>query len=149
MGNLSRGRLGWWASIQVPHAWFTHFYILSVLLSVFWVIQFLCEGSILKTVLAMGSATKGPSTASMSLAQVMLVWGLMSVHGCRRLYECLVFTRPSQAKMWVGHWLFGLTFYAAMSVAVWVDGIRKASWEHQQLILLSSCFSDAAHRGLA
>ena len=60
----------------------------------------------------------------MSLDQVILVWLLMTMQGCRRLYESLALGRPSQSKMWFGHWFLGIGFYMAVSMAVWVEGIR-------------------------
>lgn len=61
----------------------------------------------------------------MSLDQVTITWSLMLLQGLRRLYECMYFTKPSSAQMWVGHWAFGVWFYISVNIAVWVEGIRK------------------------
>jgi len=61
----------------------------------------------------------------MSLEKVALTWSLMTIQGTRRLYESIALAKPSQAEMWIGHWLIGIGFYLAMSLAVWVEGIRK------------------------
>lgn len=64
----------------------------------------------------------------MTIEQVIVIWCLMVAQGSRRLYECLYVTkeRPSSSTMWIGHWLVGVAFYAAVSVSIWVEGSRKA-----------------------
>lgn len=61
----------------------------------------------------------------MSKDQVYMVWLLMLAQGVRRLYESLFIMRPSTSSMWILHWALGLTFYAAMGIAVFVEGIRE------------------------
>lgn len=61
---------------------------------------------------------------AMSKPQILLLWILMSTQGLRRLYETLVFRTASTSKMWVGHYVMGLAFYAGMSVAIWIEGAR-------------------------
>lgn len=67
----------------------------------------------------------------MSFEQVKITWIMMFVQGSRRLYESLFITSPagskSSSKMQAWHWVLGLLFYLAMSMAVWVEGIRKKS----------------------
>lgn len=70
------------------------------------------------------SADNAPS---MSIGKVAITWSLMTVQGLRRLHESTTLTKPSQAQMWVGHWLIGIAFYLAMSMAVWVEGIRACT----------------------
>lgn len=60
----------------------------------------------------------------MSVNQVILCSALMAIQGGRRLFECISLGKPSQSKMWVVHWVIGLVYYLAMTVAVWVEGIR-------------------------
>lgn len=127
IGDPVNNFLGWLASIQVPHGWFTSFYVTLEVLLAFWAFEYLSRGYAFSWIVR-GSAAKGKddrANAGMTLERVVLTWTLMSIQGARRLYECLAFAKPSQAKMWVGHWIFGITFYAAMSVAIWVEGIRK------------------------
>jgi hypothetical protein len=49
---------------------------------------------------------------------------MMTVQGARRLYECITLTKPSQSKMWSVHWIIGLAYYLAMTMAVWIEGMR-------------------------
>ncbi|KAK5125347.1 hypothetical protein LTR85_000456 [Meristemomyces frigidus] len=92
------------AEITVPHSWFTSFYAVSVACSV--VLQWTAKRDV-----------------SMTFRQVIVAWTMMTIQGSRRLYECLAFSKPSSSRMWFGHWLLGILFYAGMSVAVWVEGI--------------------------
>lgn len=124
--TISKG-LDQLASAQVPHSWFKHFYILSMLLSAFWAAQFLSQGTVYRWFVVQAN-TNGTPAGNMSLEQILLAWGLMSMHACRRLYECIAFAKSSSSRMWIAHWLLGLTFYTAASMAIWVEGIRK--WSH-------------------
>ncbi|KAF2721239.1 hypothetical protein K431DRAFT_75153 [Polychaeton citri CBS 116435] len=110
------------ATIQVPHSWFTSFYVLSVVLSTVWAVQILGKGFLFRIVADAVSGSSADPDNSMTVEQVKLTWILMLLQGCRRLFECLAFYKPSESRMWVGHWLLGLGFYSAMSVSVWVEG---------------------------
>ena len=114
-----------WAAAEVPHAWFKHFYLFSVVLSAFWAGRLLSSGSAPRRVLVAGHVEREHPASGMSLGQVALAWAILCVQGCRRLYECLAFDRPSTATMWVGHWVLGLAYYGALSMAVWVEGRRE------------------------
>lgn len=109
------------AAYRVPHNWFTHFYVLSVTSSLFWAYQILYHERFFAVIARLSDVS---SASSMSVEQVFLVWSLMLIQGIRRLYECLTLTRSSNSEMWFLHWLLGLAFYAAMGVAVWVEGLR-------------------------
>jgi 3-oxo-5-alpha-steroid 4-dehydrogenase 3 len=111
------------ATICVPHSWFTSFYAVSVLLSLFWASEVASRGPTFTAV----SSCVLDRQSSMGFEQVALAWLLMLVQGSRRLYECLILTQPSKSKMWVGHWALGLLFYVVTSVAVWVDGTCRLS----------------------
>lgn len=89
------------ASIQVPHSWFIHYYIFSVILSVFWAFQIYTQGPVFRF-LAVYSSHSG---SAMSIQQLIIAWLLMAVQGTRRLYESIIFAKPSQAKMWIGLWI--------------------------------------------
>lgn len=110
------------ADVKVPHRWFTHFYLLSLCLSAFWLQQLQQHGQVLQWI----NITRNPSHASMTLEQVVICWLLMVTQAGRRLFECVTLGARSQTSMWVGHWLVGLGFYAAMSIAVWIEGPRKS-----------------------
>ncbi|KAA6407952.1 MAG: 3-oxo-5-alpha-steroid 4-dehydrogenase [Lasallia pustulata] len=109
------------ATYQVPHAYFTHFYIVSVVSSVFWGVQLLAQGAAVKALASYSSSTRPEE--SMSTGQVFLAWSLMAVQGLRRLYESVTLAKPSSAKMWFVHWLIGIGFYLAVGVAVWMEGV--------------------------
>lgn len=61
----------------------------------------------------------------MTLCQVQLVWLMMMGQGVRRLYESIVFAKPSTSTMWIAHYIIGISFYLVTSVAVWIEGIGK------------------------
>lgn len=66
--------------------------------------------------------------------QTILVWALMSVQGTRRLLESMTFGTPSKSKMFIAHWLLGITFYLVMGVAVWVEGIGIEVLAHLSVV---------------
>jgi len=106
------------ASAQVPHTWFIHYYIVSVLSSLFWGFQLFTRGTVFQF---MSSYTQ-QSTSSMTVNQVVLAWIFMTLQGVRRLFECSTLTKPSQAKMWIGIWAIGMIYYVFMGIAVWIEG---------------------------
>ena len=108
------------ASWKVPHRYFTHFYIASVVASVFWAVQITLRGSAFEAIATRVSPEH--QERSMSITQIVLCWGLMLVQGGRRLYECLAFSKPSSSSMWFAHWLVGLLFYLLVSVSIWIEG---------------------------
>ncbi|KAI7368089.1 hypothetical protein KC354_g2912 [Hortaea werneckii] len=119
-------RLAEW---KVPHSWFTSFYAVSIACSLFWAVQFACNGWVLRVLLDWqlhgGHHEKGKGVVvySMTLRQVLLAWGMVFVQGCRRFWECLALPQsPSKSQMWIGHWVLGIGFYTGLSVAVWVEG---------------------------
>ena len=109
------------AAIQVPHAWFTHFYVVSVASSIFWGVQIFTQGSYLKAIHDLARSQDGRSV--MSPDQTILAWALMSVQGTRRLLESMTTKTHSKSNMFIAHWLLGIIFYLAMGVAVWIEGI--------------------------
>ena len=110
--------LDYLASIKVPHGWFKHFYMVSVVSSMVWLQQLYTRGPVLQTVLWAISANR----PSMSFNQLVLCWTLLAIQGSRRLYESIILAKPSQSEMWVGHYLLGLLYYMAMGVAIWIEG---------------------------
>ncbi|GAD97774.1 hypothetical protein PVAR5_6454 [Paecilomyces variotii No. 5] len=109
------------ATWRVPHSYFTHFYVVSVLSSIFWATQLLSRGPAFTFIAA--HINEEHRSSSMSLNQVMLCWALMTVQGARRLYECLATAKSSSSQMWFVHWLLGIAFYIAMNLAIWVEGV--------------------------
>ena len=121
------------ASWQVPHSWFYTFYFLSLSLSALWLGEVLyLKGPLYRLVAYLTNTAGRPS---MTFEQVKITWVMMAVQGGRRLYECLTLTKVegetfgsgsgTGSQMWIGHWVLGIAFYIAMSVAVWVEGIRE------------------------
>ncbi|KAL5366165.1 protein DFG10 [Aspergillus floccosus] len=117
---VARG-LDYLATLRVPHSYFTHFYIASVLSSIFWAAQVLLHGSAFQAIASRIHPDR-LQTPSMSVHQVMLCWFLMLVQGVRRFSECLSFSKPSSSRMWFVHWLVGIAFYVAVAVGVWIEG---------------------------
>ena len=109
------------ASLQVPHTWFIHYYLASVASSIFWAYQIYSQGRVFQLL----SYYSSESAGGMTVNQVLLAWGFMMVQGTRRLYECITLTKPSQSEMWFGLWLIGISYYLAMGLAVWIEGIGE------------------------
>lgn len=109
------------AAIQVPHTWFTHYYVVSVASSIFWAHQIYTQGPALKYLIAHSNTSHEGMTSN----QVFLAWLFMAIQGSRRLYESITLTKPSQSKMWVGLWLIGVAYYVFMGLSVWIEGIGK------------------------
>lgn len=97
------------ATFQVPHNYFTHFYVLSVACSLFW-----------------GWRLRLWDAA----AQLQTVWALMLLQGVRRLLESYAYTSTSKSSMWFAHWILGLLFYVTINVAIWVEvpGQNISTW---------------------
>lgn len=109
---------------QVPHSWFGAFYVVSLACSVFWLVQYLGDGAVLRFIASRQAAARQPSATS---GQVVLGWFMMALQGGRRVFEHLTIMKPSKSTMWVVHWLLGLLFYLSISVSVWVEGSGMAS----------------------
>ncbi|KEF57955.1 uncharacterized protein A1O9_05877 [Exophiala aquamarina CBS 119918] len=96
------------ATLTVPHSWFTHFYVLCVICSVFLFQQDVwCRMTF-------------PARVS---SQALLL------QGGRRLLECLCYHRKSNSRMWVGHYLVGLAFYFFTNFAILLDGVDWSHWD--------------------
>lgn len=115
-------------NITVPHDYFWHFYLLSTSLSLYWALEILIlHGPSFNAIVTL-TRDRG---VGMSFEQVKITWLMMFAQGLRRLYECLYVNASSKSrqqkstsKMQAWIWALGLGFYAAMSVAVWVEAIR-------------------------
>lgn len=121
---------GWFLSLadtvtswsQVPHSWFSSFYVVSLACSLFWLVQYLCDGAVLHCV---ANAQVVASEQSATLGQVALGWFMMFLQGARREFEHWAIIKPSKSTMWVVHWLLGFLFYVTVNLSVWVEGSRK------------------------
>lgn len=101
----------------MPHEWFLHFYLTSVVCSIFWGAKIAR-----KTALVVSICENVQPGGEMSMNQIAIVWSLMTVQGVRRLAESIAFRRSSSSRMWFVHWILGIWFYFAMSFAVWIEG---------------------------
>ena len=119
----SHGFLNMLEATQVPHSYFKHFYVVSVLSSLFWLYQMAAEGSLIKYLYP--SDRNKSASGSMSANQIILTWTLMLIHGVRRLIESTFLAKPSTSQMWILHWIIGMAFYVAMGMAVWVEGASQ------------------------
>lgn len=124
--NGSRVSLNTWldlvANLQVPHTWFLHFYVASLLSSTFWAYQILTGGFFFKLIAENERSASADPKPSMSVDQLALVWSLMTLQAVRRLWESIMMAKPSASKIFLGHWLLGLIFYLGMGIAIWIEG---------------------------
>ncbi|EFX00617.1 3-oxo-5-alpha-steroid 4-dehydrogenase [Grosmannia clavigera kw1407] len=116
---------------QVPHAWFSSFYIAYLVCAFGWTAQWLLwqQGASSGGFFAWlaehqrtADRKSEPSATSMSLMQVSVAMGLEALQAARRLYEHASVFKASNSKMNFTHWALGLAFYVCMSVAVWIEG---------------------------
>ncbi|KAF2668512.1 hypothetical protein BT63DRAFT_479920 [Microthyrium microscopicum] len=101
-------------AITVPHAWFTHFYILA---------------TITTTLTLHQSITTGPLLPALNLPHHQLSLaplGIFLLHVLRRLYESITLTRPSTSRMWIGHYVMGLLHYTLAPIALIADPAPSA-----------------------
>lgn len=110
------------ANLQVPHNWFLHFYVVSLLSSIFWAYQALTGGFFFKLIAEKEKSASADPKPSMSTDQLTLLWTLMILQAVRRLWESIQTAKTSTSKMFLAHWLMGLTFYLCMGIAIWVEG---------------------------
>jgi len=66
---------------------------------------------------------------AMPMERIIVTWVLMSAQGVRRLLESIILAKPSASKMWFVHWLLGILFYTAISVAVWIEGAGRSYYD--------------------
>ncbi len=125
--------------LQVPHTWFTHFYMVSVASSAFWAYQIAADGSIFRL---LASLFAGDSRVSMTMNQILITWALMAFQGSRRLYESIRLLKPSAAQMPLAAYALGIAFYLFVGVCVWAEGIRRSSSRRSLLSIADhrSCF---------
>lgn len=124
------------ANLQVPHTWFLHFYVVSLLSSFFWAYQILTGGLFFKLIAANEKSASADPKPSMSIDQLTLVWSLMTLQAYRRLWESIQTAKPSTSKMFLAHWLMGLTFYLGMGIAIWVEGAGTLNREQRSKLLI-------------
>ncbi|PFH57471.1 hypothetical protein XA68_15019 [Ophiocordyceps unilateralis] len=117
---------------HVPHAWFWHFYLVSVCWSAVWAWQYLTRGAL------MGALARAQNAPSTELGRVYLAWAMLAAQGCRRLFECFFVLRPGSSPMAWTHWLLGLVYYTLVNLIVWIhnSGAILASWTSPEPVVL-------------
>ena len=108
---------------QVPHSYFTHFYIVSIVSLVFWGFQIVTTGSAIRAIY--DHKLPGRYSGSMSMEQVNLLWTLMLIHSSRRLYECIYVAKPSSSTMPLSHYLVGILYYLGAGMSIWIEAIGE------------------------
>ena len=114
------------ADIKVPHRWFIHFYIVSVLSSALWAHQIITRGQLYNFLASFAPDSDDPDP----FMRAVYCWLLLSIQGMRRLYECLRQPRGS-SEMWIGHYAIGIAFYLATGVAIWIEGLPASKAFHR------------------
>lgn len=114
------------ATIQVPHSYFTHFYVVSVACSLFW-------------------GWKLPLWEAAGPQQT--VWALMLLQGVRRMLESYAYTSTSKSTMWFAHWIMGLAFYLTVNIAIWLETPRTGSngWALVPAVLTAHALQHSYH----
>ncbi|KAK3810100.1 MAG: hypothetical protein J3Q66DRAFT_63262 [Benniella sp.] len=143
-------------ALNVPKSWFAHFYVfatlwmiyLSVDLFVYTWPQFFPRiltstysyWSFLSFLHLLGVMPQRPASVSASVPElvsptevwipaspILLAMACYLIQVLRRWYETWFVERPStQARIHIGHYLVGISFYAAMAPSFWVDAYE--SW---------------------
>ncbi|RDA82514.1 hypothetical protein CP532_1654 [Ophiocordyceps camponoti-leonardi (nom. inval.)] len=115
-------RTGGWVFHRVPHAWFWHFYFVSVCWSAFWAWQFFTRGAVMAVLARAQLEFAASESSSTELGRVYLAWAMMAAQGSRRLFECFFVLRSGSSSMLWVHWLVAVVFYTTVSVAIWIHG---------------------------
>ncbi|KTW32749.1 uncharacterized protein T551_00234 [Pneumocystis jirovecii RU7] len=102
----------------VPKKWFIHFYVVSTISNCFWIIQ-ICRCRFYGEC---GLITYFSQDRMQSLFKVYVCVLFMSIHGVRRLYESFFIQKHSDARMWIGHYFLGMTYYIFCSLGMWCEG---------------------------
>ncbi|KAI7832758.1 3-oxo-5-alpha-steroid 4-dehydrogenase-domain-containing protein [Gamsiella multidivaricata] len=135
-------------TLRVPKTWFGHFYVFATIWFVYlsidlvqytsarsWALPHILVStypywSFLSLLNWLGIMPTGPSPQISSWtppAAVLLAMSCYWIHVLRRWYESWFVERPSTgAQIHLGHYLVGISFYAAMAPALWVDAYE--SW---------------------
>ncbi|KIW73893.1 hypothetical protein PV04_01974 [Phialophora macrospora] len=103
--------LDYLATFTVPHSWFTHFYVLSLV----------CSLTILSTFYYHEYYHEATIKQNPNLETAALCAHLMLLQGLRRLLECVYVTQDSASRMWIGHYTIGMAFYIITNVAIWIE----------------------------
>ncbi|KAF8418204.1 putative 3-oxo-5-alpha-steroid 4-dehydrogenase [Tirmania nivea] len=120
--NIVTQLLDYLTTLTVPHAYFSHFYLLSLVSSLFWAAQFLLNGSLLRYLLSLGHGHPTAQEDSISPTQLLLAWLCLLLQSLRRYHEQLTASRiPSSSKMLLPHYLLGHAFYLATTLSIFAS----------------------------
>lgn len=111
--------LDYLTTLTVPHAYFSHFYLVSLVSSLFWAAQFLLDGSLLQCLLSLGP----PSNEDrIPLTQLLLTWLCLLTQSLRRCHEQLTISKtPSTSTMLLPHYLLGHAFYLITTLSIFAS----------------------------
>ncbi|KAK6523264.1 hypothetical protein TWF694_006153 [Orbilia ellipsospora] len=111
------------ASLQLPHRYFTHFYVLSTGLQLFTLIQILTHSRVLTYVLSSLPSTSNDEIGppQQSFESIVLCIFCMTLQSSRRLYESVYIQLPSPSKMSILIYAAGILHYLFMSLATWCE----------------------------
>ncbi|KIW45653.1 uncharacterized protein PV06_04025 [Exophiala oligosperma] len=105
---------------KVPHSWFIHFYILSLLLSTISIVMIIITTTTTTTLSS--SSHLNIFTSTTTNTSPLLCSFLMFIQSSRRLLECFFLTTTkSTSRMWIGHYFIGLAFYFFINLAIYVE----------------------------
>ncbi|KAI8334998.1 3-oxo-5-alpha-steroid 4-dehydrogenase-domain-containing protein [Chlamydoabsidia padenii] len=120
------------AQLNVPKSWFTHFYIVGLIFSLYCWLELLVAtrdgiqvGPLLHT-LQHWDSSQGSHRVDWQVCLIGLF--LMTYHLTRRLLECWFIEKPSpHARMHISHYVVGIGFYGAMVFGTWLEGVGALS----------------------
>ncbi|KAG0083581.1 Steroid 5 alpha-reductase 3 [Podila epicladia] len=133
-------------NLRVPKRWFSHFYVFATLWMVYLSLDLylFTSGtggkyypyiSLLSLLQWLGIIVVDPSRQGTNLLLVLAPstqWSMVAylLHTMRRWYETWCVERPSPtAQINIGHYIVGISFYAAIAPAIWIDTVeRTLSW---------------------
>ena len=108
------------ASFRVPHNYFTHFYILSLATTAFWIGQLTTIPTPYLSYLLRHTPIPPPSPHPVSPLKTGTALLLFTGHSIRRLSESFA-VPDSSSTMFVGHYILGLLFYLVTPLALIID----------------------------
>ncbi|KAI9236434.1 MAG: 3-oxo-5-alpha-steroid 4-dehydrogenase-domain-containing protein [Podila humilis] len=146
-------------NFRVPKRWFSHFYLFATLWTIYLTLDlyWFTSGSskyhpnlsLLSLLQWLGFIAVNPSYPRTNLLSVLspsVQWSMLAylIHTIRRWYETWYIERPSPtARINVGHYIIGITFYAAMAPAIWIDSVeRTLSWNQSSTSVISQEWSN-------
>ncbi|KAF8445177.1 hypothetical protein BGX38DRAFT_1196478 [Terfezia claveryi] len=114
--------LDYLTTLTVPHAYFSHFYLVSLVSLLFWAAQFLLNGSLLRYLLSVGTRTPSIIEDRISPTQLLLTWLCLLAQSLRRYHEQLIMSKTSSTStMLIPHYLLGHAFYLTTTLSLFAS----------------------------